>query len=583
MASPWKHPKTGVYYVRISVPKEVRAVLGKTEFKESLGTKNLTEAKAPFAKRQAEIYKIIEAARNKNAGILDTLVSKDIYTLAEQWLATEQECYDETGDYSALLIEIPSSNTEISTTETVTAFEVVALDAIQAANHSDNYKPLGRLFAHSVNGLLATNGLTVDASSDAYKNLLMAVAKRYQKLCELAKKRESGDWDSKLEVKATTTLVALPDKPARTQHPSISKVYEMYAEHTALKNPDSNKLDDYLSSVNLFISLVGDVSIDLVTKYQVNEFKDLLYKLPKTQSRDIKSLSMSEQVKLGESRGMERLSANTVRNKFNHVRALFTFATVDKLILNSNPFEQVRPPGRLVKHAKAQKEFTKEELRRIFSTPLFTREEFSPFKRADYGQTLFWLPLLMYYTGARPKELLQLQRKNLKSVMFTNDESGDARQVYTLMVTDEDGSHGQTTKTATSYRELPIHYDLIKLGFWEYVSRFKDRESIWPTMREDQSVSQYRMNFAKKWKAYIQEHAGIDSEAKPLYGYRHGLKSAFRDIGIDSNVHNAITGHAGGGVGDKYGKVWLETAVKAIDKFPSVPNLKSIIAPHPEC
>lgn len=36
MSGPWKHPKTGIYWFRKRVPKELRALLGKTEEKQSL-------------------------------------------------------------------------------------------------------------------------------------------------------------------------------------------------------------------------------------------------------------------------------------------------------------------------------------------------------------------------------------------------------------------------------------------------------------------------------------------------------------------------------------------------------------------
>ena len=93
------------------------------------------------------------------------------------------------------------------------------------------------------------------------------------------------------------------------------------------------------------------------------------------------------------------------------------------------------------------------------------------------------------------------------------------------------------------------------------------------------SVSQYRVNVSKKWKEYVLKHADRDRDAKPLYEYRHGLKSTFRHVGVDSNVHNSITGHAAGGTGERYGYVWLQTAIGAIDKFPSLAGIEDIIAP----
>lgn len=48
MARPWKHPRTGTYYLRQRVPHDLRAVLGKGLVKHALGTKDPVEAKRRF-------------------------------------------------------------------------------------------------------------------------------------------------------------------------------------------------------------------------------------------------------------------------------------------------------------------------------------------------------------------------------------------------------------------------------------------------------------------------------------------------------------------------------------------------------
>lgn len=46
MARPWKHPKTGVYWLRKRVPDDLRAGIGKREEKLTLKTRDPAEAKA---------------------------------------------------------------------------------------------------------------------------------------------------------------------------------------------------------------------------------------------------------------------------------------------------------------------------------------------------------------------------------------------------------------------------------------------------------------------------------------------------------------------------------------------------------
>lgn len=53
MTRPWKHPKTGMYWLRKRVPEELRDVLGKREEKRSLKTKDPKLAKARLAEELA--------------------------------------------------------------------------------------------------------------------------------------------------------------------------------------------------------------------------------------------------------------------------------------------------------------------------------------------------------------------------------------------------------------------------------------------------------------------------------------------------------------------------------------------------
>ena len=45
MARPWKHPKTGIYWLRRGVPAELRELVGKREEKLSLKTRDPSAAK----------------------------------------------------------------------------------------------------------------------------------------------------------------------------------------------------------------------------------------------------------------------------------------------------------------------------------------------------------------------------------------------------------------------------------------------------------------------------------------------------------------------------------------------------------
>ena len=55
MSRPWKHPSSGVYWLRKGVPEDLRKLVGKREEKRSLQTRDPAEAKRRHAEALAEI------------------------------------------------------------------------------------------------------------------------------------------------------------------------------------------------------------------------------------------------------------------------------------------------------------------------------------------------------------------------------------------------------------------------------------------------------------------------------------------------------------------------------------------------
>jgi integrase len=55
MSRPWKHPRSGVYYLRKGVPEDLRQLVGKREEKRSLETRDPAEAKRRHAEALADV------------------------------------------------------------------------------------------------------------------------------------------------------------------------------------------------------------------------------------------------------------------------------------------------------------------------------------------------------------------------------------------------------------------------------------------------------------------------------------------------------------------------------------------------
>jgi hypothetical protein len=91
MSRPWKHPNSGVYWLRRRVPDDLRALIGKREEKRSLGTRNPEEAK----RRHAQLMTELDARwKNLRAGPRQ-LTEREAHEIAagiyEQYLAKYSE------------------------------------------------------------------------------------------------------------------------------------------------------------------------------------------------------------------------------------------------------------------------------------------------------------------------------------------------------------------------------------------------------------------------------------------------------------------------------------------------------------
>lgn len=176
----------------------------------------------------------------------------------------------------------------------------------------------------------------------------------------------------------------------------------------------------------------------------------------RTQGKPASEITKSDIVSFKDTLLAERKAYATVTKQLNLLKAIFqTAADNDKLV--SNPATGVKVPQQKTA-TKSRIPFSTHDLRTIFKSDIYTLGD-RP--KAGAGEAAYWIPLLALWTGARLEEIGQLLIADIQ------EESG----IQYLHITNDGGD--KNVKTTSSRRKVPIHSELVRYGFMEYVESVK--------------------------------------------------------------------------------------------------------------
>lgn len=161
-----------------------------------------------------------------------------------------------------------------------------------------------------------------------------------------------------------------------------------------------------------------------------------------------------------------------------------------------------------------------------------------------------WGPWLCAFTGARIGEILQLRRADIR-------QEGDT---YIARITPDAG-----TVKARSFRDVPLHPQLVELGFADYIST-KTGPLFYAPNADPKTLP--AMAVGARVGKWIQEAGLVPEGVSPNHGWRHRFKTLGRELEIDSSILDALQGHASITAGDRYGDVTLNAKKAAILKLP---------------
>ncbi|WP_411837289.1 site-specific integrase [Paracoccus sp. ME4] len=279
-------------------------------------------------------------------------------------------------------------------------------------------------------------------------------------------------------------------------------------------------MEEHRNAARMFIEFMGgDVDIRSVTKQDVIAYKRALLETPNRYTMRFPGLSLPEAVAANMQlpQPFSTLAPQTINMKWlSHLSTILQWASNNGHI-ETNPAHGIRVDTGSKSHRPASRTpFTTDELKIIFGQPFFEDPK-------AYGLEQ-WALLLMLYTGVRNSS--EMARMRLENIY---EEQG----VPVFYLAD-------ASKNERSKRLVPIHKELIQLGFLDYVAarRADGQVFLFPewAARPDKVNDWFNVTYLVR--------IGLKAPDKVFYSFRHTLATALARAGVSRDVSKMISGHA---------------------------------------
>lgn len=247
--------------------------------------------------------------------------------------------------------------------------------------------------------------------------------------------------------------------------------------------PDGT-LHEYGRAIEMFIQLHGNLPILEIKRSHARTFREALQLVPKSRKGALLKASLPELSEYGRAHpSVQKVSPGTVNKQLGALQAIAGWGRHNGLVPEDAPWNDPFEEMRLEEEQSQREPFDARDLQTIFNAPLFTEHKLPVGAKGEAG---IWLPLLALFAGARQAEYAGLRVSDIR-------EDGDTR--VPLMWFTRDTKAGRRLKTKSSERVVPVHPQLIEIGFLNYVAeRRKDGEQAWlfPTLRRCRTLSHER-------------------------------------------------------------------------------------------
>ncbi|GEC31462.1 hypothetical protein N181_01035 [Sinorhizobium fredii USDA 205] len=353
MPRPFKHPKTGVYYFRVRVPADLIGVLGKTEVKVSLGTKDPALAKELFSDKERKVAQEWKTLRSQP----EPLTQKQIVALSGKVYRKIIERFDDDPGSPSLWQNIID----------------LAMRVAKAGNWEQWY-------GESVDQLLLSEGFKTDAESR--DKLIRSAHDALLQAGEQQLKKAQGDYSPDPRA---NRFPPIQKRQTSAKGISLIDLFDLWERDHLAGNGSPRTPGDFRQKIESFRDYLGHEEVGRITPLNVSEYCDFL-------------------------RHEKGLSAKTVNGKYlAAIRIVFRVGLAkSRIAVDPTANVKVAVPRAIKERPKG---FTDDEAKTILTCAM--RDPSTLGGMATLNKLACrWVPWICAYTGARAGEITQLRRED---------------------------------------------------------------------------------------------------------------------------------------------------------------------------
>lgn len=559
-------------HFRRTVPPELRGLIGRRELTRSLGTVDHQTAKLHAAALYIASERLFGVVR-----AIPMLTDAQLARLVQDFYATVLE------RENAMRLRLPPHDDAVSETRGAYYGEIAAKTRrALASNRLDEARVV-------TEAMLKKQGVACDElAPDDWQRARQAVMRAGIDVAEALQARYTGDFNhepkDKLLRETLSPSHAEPvSRPSVTSPPPVPTSQETIPKaHRATAPLLSTIIESFISdqiasgawerqtaaqsraTFRLLIDVCGNRPLSDYTRQDAGRFKEQLQRLPSDYGKAsvYRGLSVEQIIARFDGQAAATraalITAKTIKRHFSALSALWTAAEA-KGEVETNIFVGFRfGAGKPADEDRVCWETP--ELAALFASPVWTGCA-SEIHRAEPGPLVlrdekFWLPLIAVFSGMRQEEICQLSLKNV-------------RQTEGIWFFDLNRRDGRMLKNAKAVRRVPVHDELVRLGFLDRLIHLRARGETRLFPQLERGGADGRLGHAfSKWFTRYRRDIGLNRDKLVFHGLRHTATTLMSEADVQIAMIDRVTGHATPGETPRYIKRTtlrqLQAAINAI-------------------